>query len=98
MFGQGFDFFIATVCIVLAVVFFLGKGKGILEMFSGARKEKKRTPEQQRKYEFGFGIFCLVMAAGQLLMALVQSSWAAWVGLALAFGDLFFIGWYVQRH
>ena len=43
MFGMGFDLFIAAVCIVLAVVFFMGKGQGILNAFS-ARGQQKKAP------------------------------------------------------
>ena len=98
MFGTGFDLFIAAVCTVFAVLFFLGKGKGILDMFSGGRKERKRTKEEQRKYEFGFGVFCLVLAAGQLLVGLVHGNWTGLAGIIIAAADLIFIGWYVQRH
>ena len=98
MFGMGFDLFIAAVCVVLAVIFFLGKGKGILDAFSVREQQKKRPPEEQKKYEFGFGIFCVVLAAGELLMAFSQTSvWTSVAALAIGLGDLIFIGWYIRK-
>ena len=98
MFTRGFDFFMSAVCFVLAVVFFMGKGKGILESFGGAQRNRKRTPEEEKVYERGFGIFCLVLAAGQRMMGVVQADWTAWASLVIAFGDLVFIGWYIKNH
>ncbi len=97
MFGMGFDLFIAAVCIVLAVVFFMGKGQGILNAFSARGQQKKRSPEAEKKYEFGFGIFCVVLAAGELLMAFTNAAWTSVAALALGLADLIFIGWYIQK-
>ena len=98
MFGMGFDLFIAAVCVVLAVIFFIGKGKGILDAFSVREQQKKRPPEEQKKYEFGFGIFCIVMAAGEFLMAFVDYSWVPLAAVVIAEADLIFIGWYSSNH
>ncbi len=97
MFGTGFDLFLAAVCAVLAVIFFMGKGKGILDAFSVRKLERKRTPEEQKKYEFGFGIFCVVMVFGELLMAYAKAPWVSGAALALGLADLIFIGWYIQK-
>ena len=98
MFGKGFDYFVAAVCLVLAVVFLMGKGRGILDGFGGAQKQRKRTPEEERKYEFGYAIFCLIMAGGQLLVGFVDAPWTGIAGLVIAIADLVFIGWYASTH
>lgn len=98
MFGTGFDVALAIVCGVLAIVFFLGKGRGILETFNSRGRQKKRTPEAQKKYEFGFGIFCLVLAAAELLMAFTNSFPTSVAALLIGLGDLIFIAWYIQKY
>ena len=44
MFTPEFDLFMAVLLGVLAVVFFMGKGRGILDAFSGKYKDKRRDP------------------------------------------------------
>ena len=74
MFGSTFDWVFAAILAILAVVFFLGKGGGVLRAFSGKNNDmlvtKKRTPEEEMRYQRAFGWFMLVMAAGEVLMAL----------------------------
>lgn len=69
MFSDEFSMVIGAICLVLAIVFFLGKGSGVISAFEGknAPVRKKKSPEQERKYQRGFGIFCLVLAIEELL-------------------------------
>ena len=50
MFGGTLDVFLSIIFTLLAVVFFMGKGKGILELFGGKHEmQRKRSKEEQRE-------------------------------------------------
>ncbi len=69
MLSPEFSMAVGFICIVLAIVFFLGKGAGVISAFDGknAPKRKKKSPEDERRYQRAFGIFCLVLACGEFL-------------------------------
>lgn len=69
MFSPAFDWTLAAIFGVLAVVFFLGHGQGVLDAFSGKYKQKKMSPEQNLKYQRGVGVFLLVLAVSEVFMA-----------------------------
>ena len=72
MFNSTFDLVLAAILAVLAVVFFLGKGKGILDAFGGRSSvnEKKRTPEQELKYQRVIALFLIILAVNEAIMGL----------------------------
>ena len=69
MFTSEFSLVVGLICLVLAIVFFLGKGEGVIRTFDGknAPTRKKKSPEDERRYQRAFGIFCLVIAIGEFL-------------------------------
>ena len=75
MFGVGFDIFIAAICSILAVVFFLGKGRKVLDLFgSGSQPKKKRSPEQELKYQRGIALFLLPLAIVEIISIIRPSA------------------------
>lgn len=73
--ASGLDWFLAILCLVLSVFFFIGKGQAILDAFSGKNyKKKKMNPEQNRKYQTATGIFLLILGVDEIFMALIPST------------------------
>jgi 4-hydroxybenzoate polyprenyltransferase len=85
MFSPTFDWVFAAILAVLAVVFFMGKGGGVLRAFAGKSNDmlvkRKRTPEEERQYQRAFGWCLLVMAASEVMMALL-APYYLWVPIA----------------
>lgn len=73
MFSKEFDWTMAVLLAVLAIVFFLGKGEPVLNLFSGKYARKNdREPEKERKYQNAIGFFMLALCAGEVLLALTE--------------------------
>ena len=85
MFSPTFDWVFAAILAVLAVVFFMGKGAGVLRAFSGRDNDmlvkKKRTPEEELRYQRAFGWCLLIMAASEVMMAIL-APYFFWVPIA----------------
>ena len=74
MFSPTFDWVFAGIMGVLAVIFFAGKGNGILRAFSGKdtmAQKKKRTPEQEMRYQRAIAWFLLAIGLREVLMAVL---------------------------
>ena len=69
MLGQEFSIVMAVILGALSVVFFLGKGAGVMDLFQGknAPPRKKRSPEDERRYQRVFGVFCLVLFLNEMV-------------------------------
>jgi hypothetical protein len=98
MFTPEFDLFMAVLLGVLAVVFFMGKGRGILDAFSGKYKDKKRDPVEERKYQTAVGVFLVILGVTELLMAFIQQPFMGIVCVVISIADLVFIMMYVRKH
>ena len=98
MFTPEFDLFMAVLLGVLAVVFFMGKGRGILDAFSGKYKDKRRDPVEERKYQMAVGIFLVVLGVTELLMAFIQHPVMGIVCVVISVADLGYIMIYVRKH
>ena len=91
MLGGNLDIFLAILFGALAVVFFMGKGKGLLEMFGGKNEmQKKRSKEDQRAYERLIGFFMLPLAIVEFISIFVQHSSMGLIVAIVAAVDLFF--------
>ena len=89
MFGGTLDVFLAIIFSLLAVVFFMGKGKGILELFGGKHEmQKKRSKEEQREYERLIGIFMVPLAIVEIISLFVHHQMMGLVVAAVAVVDL----------
>lgn len=89
MFGGSLDVFLAILFSALAVVFFLGKGKGVLDMFGGKNEmQKKRTKEEQIAYERLIGFFMLPLAIVEIISLFVKSEKMGLVVVIVAVVDL----------
>ena len=60
-FNSELDAVLAVVFAILMIVFFLGKGEGILDLFGPKNNpnKKKRTKEEERQYQKYLGFFML---------------------------------------
>lgn len=98
MFTPEFDLMMAVILGVLALVFFMGKGRGILDAFAGKYKDKKRDPVDERKYQLAIGIFLLILGVTELFMAFIQQPFMGFVCIAVSVADLVYIMIYVKKH
>jgi hypothetical protein len=93
---------VGAICLVLAIVFFLGKGAGVISAFDGrnAPQRKKKSPEDERRYQRGFGIFCLILALTELanIMLPVDGFVKGIVCIAAVVADLVFIVVYLRKN
>lgn len=77
MIGGTFDWIMAVICTVCAVLLLSGHGDGLMKMFGSAssqqasmRVEKKRTKEEELKYQRVIGIYCAILAVCEIVLAL----------------------------
>ena len=87
-------------CGVLSVVFFLGKGDGVLRPFTSRElrdRKSGRTAEEERKYQFAIGIFLLVLALCSLMMFLVPSQITAIIELVVVIGGMIILFVYLKK-
>ena len=82
MFGTTLDIFLAVLFCVLAVVFLMGKGRGLLELFGGKNQmQKKRSKEEERAYQKAIGYFMIPLAITEVISIIVN---VPQMGLVLA--------------
>ena len=75
MFSTELDIVLAIIFGSLMVVFFLGKGHAILELFSSSRvQQKKRTPEQEIAYQRAIAWFLLPRTIMEVLSIFITHS------------------------
>ena len=100
MFGPTFDWIFVAICGVLSVVFFLGKGEGVLKAFTARdQRDRKsgRTAEEERKYQRAIAIFLLVLALCSLMMALYAQVWMAILELVVVIGGMIILFVYLKK-
>ena len=89
MFSTSFDIFLTIILSVLAVVFLLGKGRGIMDAFGGKNQvKKKRSPEEERWYQRAIGLFIIPLAIVEAISIFVPSSAMGIVQVAVVVVDL----------
>ncbi len=89
MFGGTIDVLLAIIFSALAVVFLMGKGKGVLEMFGGKNEmQKKRSKEDQQIYERMIGYFMVPLAIVEIISLFVHHEMMGLVVAAVAVVDL----------
>ena len=89
MFGGSFDVVLVIILCSLALIFFMGRGKGVLELFGGRREmQKKRTKEEQRAYERMIGFFILPLAIVEIISLFVHHHMMGLVVAVVAVIDL----------
>ncbi len=89
MFGGTLDVFLSILFSALAVVFLMGKGKGVLELFGGKNEmQKKRTKEEQREYERLIGFFMVPLAIIEIISLFIHHEAMGLVFVAVAVVDL----------
>ena len=96
--ASGLDWFLAILCLVLSVFFFIGKGQAILDAFSGKNyKKKKMNPEQNRKYQTATGIFLLILGVDEIFMALIPSTTMGLISIFVSIAALVGMIIYIRK-
>ena len=69
MFGKEFSIILAVILGALSVAFFMGKGGGIMDLFQSknAPPRKKRSPEDELRYQRVYGVFCFVLFLDEMI-------------------------------
>lgn len=102
MFSPVFDGVLAAIMAVLAVIFFAGKGEGILSAFAGknAPQRKKRTPEEERRYQRAVAYFLLALTLCEVLMALYGNTYAivSFITMAVVIAALIILVIYLKKN
>ena len=80
LFSEGFCLFLIIVFGGLAIVFLLGKGQKILDLFGGKSQQqysmtvkRKKTPEEELQYQRAIGVFLVVLAVDEAVMMIFSS-------------------------
>ena len=102
MFSDEFGIVIGAICLILAIVFFLGKGAGVISLFDGRNSpaRKKKSPEDERRYQRAFGIFCLILALIELANFILPADdfVKGIIGIVAVVADLIFIVVYLRKN
>lgn len=71
-----FDWIMAAICAVCAVLLLSGHGDGLMKMFGSTpnpqqsmKVEKKRTKEEELRYQRVIGAYCAVLAVCEVVLA-----------------------------
>ena len=89
MFSPAFDTVIAVICGVLSVVFLLGKGRKVLDLFgAGSQPRKKRTPEKELRYQRGIACFLIPLTIVEIVSVLHRSATMGFVLVIVTIVDL----------
>lgn len=76
MFGGAFDWIMALICAVCAVLLLSGHGDGLMKMFGSTssqqsmKVERKKTKEEELRYQRMIGLYCLVLTVCEVVLAL----------------------------
>lgn len=77
MIGGAFDWIMAVICFVCAVLLISGHGDGLMKMFGSAssqelsmKVEKKRTKEEELRYQRIIGIYCAILGVCEVVLAM----------------------------
>lgn len=79
MFGGTFEWIMAAICTVCAVLLLSGHGDVLMKYFGSAERpsmkvEKKRSKEQESRYQRALGAYCAVLAVAEVVLALFGST------------------------
>lgn len=76
-----FEWVMAAICIVCAVLLISGNGDGLMKIFGGENDprrsmtvQKKRSKEEEKRYQKVLGVFCVILAACEIVLALFGSA------------------------
>ncbi len=93
---------IGVICLVLSIVFFLGKGEGIISAFESrnAPIKKKKSPEDERRYQRAFGVFCIVIAISEFsdLFLPIDDGLRGIISIVVVVLDFIFITVYLRKN
>ena len=101
MFSVEFSLVFGTILAILTVLFFLGKGKVVMDPFDGNRNQrKKRNKEEERRFQRAIGIFCLILTINEFLMAAVGYTYPAYniIGIIIVVADFIFVAVYLKKN
>ena len=89
-FNSELDAVLAVVFAILMIVFFLGKGEGILDLFGPKNNpnKKKRTKEEERQYQKYLGFFMLPLTVVEIISAIFPVPIMGIILAAVAIVDL----------
>ncbi len=106
MVSGAFDWIMAVICIVCAVLLLSGHGDGLMKMFGSAssqqlsmKVEKKRTREEELRYQRIIGAYCAVLAVCEIVLAMFGSvnRWIPILAIAVGLGGLIGVVAYTRR-
>lgn len=102
MFSAEFSYVLAAILFVLAIVFFFGKGKKVLELFEGknAPVQKDRAPEQEMRYQRAIGLFCLILAINEILLATIGQVYPVYniIAIVIVVAALVLVAVYLKKN
>ena len=98
MFNSTFDWFLAGILFLLAIVFFAGKGQGILDALSGKYRDKRKlSPENRLRYQRAVGVFLIILSAVEVFMALIETPIMGIISIVVTVADMIGIVIYLRR-
>ena len=96
--GSDVDITLAVIFLLLAVVFFAGKGMWILQKFNiGGTAGKEVPPEKKKKYLRAVGVFFLVLSVNQALTRIMPPQIMSYLALFVPLLSLIFLGSYLKK-
>ena len=102
MFSPILDGVLAAIMAVLALIFFLGQGEGILTAFSSknAPQRKKRTPQEEKRYQKAVGFFLVVLALCEVMMAIFGNTYVivSFITIGAVIADLIVLVMYLKKN
>ena len=98
-----FSWLLAGIAGILGILFLIGKGQAVLDLFSSGREaetRKKRTPEQEAAYQRALGIFLMVICANEVLMAMFGNTvrWVPLVAVGVVIVAIVFLALYIRKN
>ncbi|MDO4622812.1 MAG: hypothetical protein Q4B22_07645 [Eubacteriales bacterium] len=98
MFSPAFDWTLAIILFALAVVFFMGKGQGILELFGGkTNPAKKLKGEKSKKYQRAVAVFLVALGISEVGMATIHHPIMGMVSIGISVAALVGICVYLKK-
>ncbi len=102
MLGREFSIILAVILGALTVAFLMGKGNFVLDLFQSknAPAQKKRSPEDELKYQRAIGIFCLVLCINETINAFVANGSPIFgiITIVVVVLDMAFLIWYLRKN
>ncbi len=94
-----FDWVLFAILVFLTIVFLMGRGKRILELFDGNRVRKKTDPETTKRYLRSCGVFTGVLSVASLLMALFNRfPVIIFISIGIVIVDLIGLILWIKKH